>query len=203
MTDYPIPYITAAELDPDPMPRHSAGYVPLTPADCGLSVVVPCGFGYPPNCGIHGAPAPATAIPHPALMTENGSGVEDPPGSGTYRSSMSDGRTPYEKPTAAIDPRRMAGVIPEQSRPDPAYEPRTIKTSHPDGAASWGQVLTWAVHADHIGAADESGTLWCAAGPDCHYPRWTRFDPSAPGDPDRPVSELFCWLAEHWGCRRG
>lgn len=94
------------------------------------------------------------------------------------------------------------GVYRSTPGPDVSYDPATIRTSHPDGAASWGQVSVWAAHADHIAAPDEGGVLWCAAGQECRHQRWTRFDPTRPGDADRPVSELFVWLAEHWGCIR-
>lgn len=73
----------------------------------------------------------------------------------------------------------------------------------PEGVAEWHEVAEWARDADRIATVDPSGVMWCAAGGRCLFPRWQRYNPAYPGDLTRPVTVMFVWLAEHWGCPRG
>jgi hypothetical protein len=86
----------------------------------------------------------------------------------------------------------------------PAMNPAAAVPPPPTdpGVADWTEVAGWAATADRIGTADPDGVLWCAAGGKCHFPSKQRFNPCRVNDPARPVTELFAWLAGHWGCDR-
>jgi hypothetical protein len=115
----------------------------------------------------------------------------DPPAGGIYRSTAGENTT--RDLTASL--RRAHGYGPGMN-PAAAVPPPPSEA----GVADWTDVAGWAAAADTIGTADPEGVLWCAAGGQCYFPRAQRFNPARPGDPARPITELFAWLAEHWGC---